>query len=90
MMAEFEVNRSLQLSTPFVVGEKELTVVAETLLMKERKGNIFGLLVSPVYLIVRELDQSYAFSLPEGTGVDLENLFLKNPSLKEKSSQNKS
>ena len=42
------------------------------------------MLISPIYVVIVEHDLSYAYSLLEGTEVDLEELYLKNPSLKEK------
>jgi uncharacterized spore protein YtfJ len=59
-------------------------VVTETLSIWSHSGLIFGVLVSPVALIVFEEDQSYAISMTEEKNVSIESLIAREPSLREK------
>jgi len=82
---EIEGKKGLELSPSLEIGGRLIFVVSESLLINTSKGYlIFGMMVSPVFVVIIEHDQSYAYSLLEGTEVDLEELYLKNPSLKEK------
>jgi len=87
---DIEGKKELELGPSLKVGHRLIFVVSERLLINARKGQfIFAMLVSPVFVVILEHDQSYAYSLLEGTEVDLEELYLKNPSLKEKLNLNR-
>jgi hypothetical protein len=84
-MMELDAKEDLEVAPPVLVGKRQLFVVSETIMIKARKNNlVFGLLISPVYLIIAESDHHYAFSFADGSAIDLDELFLRNPILKEK------
>ena len=85
-MLESDTRRSFELSSPLVVGDRQLYVISEKLLIRTwmRKNPIFGLLISPIYVVVLEFDKYYAFSVSDGRGADIEDLLQTNPSIKEK------
>ena len=67
------------------LGERRIFVVSERKQFKASKANsTFGLLISPRYIIVFEQGERYAFSLPSGRRVDVEDLLSKSSSIKEK------
>jgi len=79
MVLDFEIGPS------FLVEDRLICVISERLLINAGKENIFfGVLISPIYVVIIEHDLRYAFSLLTGERVDLEDLFLRIPSLKEK------
>jgi hypothetical protein len=82
---KFQEKRDLEVAPALVVGDRSVFVVCERLLISIAKDRlIFGMLISPIYIIIIEHDISYAFSLLEGIEVKLEELYLRNSSLKEK------
>ncbi len=82
---ELEEKKDFEIGPTLEIGDRLIFVLCERLLIKTRKDQlVFGMLISPIYIIIVEHDLRYAFSLLEGTEVDMEELFLKYPSLKEK------
>ncbi|MDA4112005.1 MAG: hypothetical protein OK439_05660 [Thaumarchaeota archaeon] len=85
---KFDMSRGLEVGDALVIGLRKFYVVSDVLSIKSLTGMVFGIMVSPVALVVFEGDQSYAFSLTEGKDVSIEDLIGKEPSLKEKLSRN--
>jgi len=84
-MMGLEEKRDFDVSPSLVVGDRQIFVVCERLQIGAwKKHLVFGMLISPTYIVIVEKDLSFAFSLPEGRGADIEDLFLRIPSLKEK------
>ncbi|HXQ91668.1 MAG TPA: hypothetical protein VN739_01585 [Nitrososphaerales archaeon] len=82
---DLQEKRDIEVGPPLAVGDRLIFVVWERLQISTWKNHfIFGMLISPIYIVIVEHDLNYAFSLLEGTEVDLEELYVKNPSLKEK------
>jgi len=84
-MMKFEQKRDVELSSPVSIGDRLVYVVSERLVMSAGKNRrIFGMLISPIYIVVVEGDLLYAFSIVSGVAIELEDLFLKHPALREK------
>jgi hypothetical protein len=83
-MREWEARRNLELSTPLTVGDRILFVVSEILSFCNEKGTLLAIVASPAALIVFEESRLYARPLEDGSEVTLEELILREPSLREK------
>jgi len=68
-----------------VVGKRRIFVVSERVLLKalgeKRKGMGFGARITPVYVLMLEGRQNYAFSLETGEGIEFDEVFSRIPSL---------
>ena len=82
---DLEVKKDLEISPSLTVGDRRIFVACERLVISAWESHlIFGMLISPIYIMIIEHNLQYAISLQDGTKVNLEELFLKYPSLKEK------
>jgi hypothetical protein len=81
---DLDAERRLDVGSPLMVGDRKMCVVSEIVSFQGDKGVVFAILISPVALIVFEGSQHYALSLVEGSEVTLEDLIVRDPSLRDK------
>jgi len=77
-------NRRLEVGPSLVVGNREMCVVSEVITFFASHHVVFAILISPIVLVVFEDNQKYALSLVDKSEVTIEDLIIKEPSLREK------
>jgi len=77
-------NRRLEVGPSSVVGNREMCVVSEVITFFASHHVVFAILISPIVLVVFEDSQKYALSLVDKSEVTIEDLIIKEPSLREK------
>jgi uncharacterized spore protein YtfJ len=80
---ELETSRTTEASASFTVGERVFHVVTEVLTVRNTKGNIFAVSVSPIALLVLEPPDHYSISLTDQE-LTAEELLIMVPALNEK------
>ena len=83
MMPKLETDRTTEVGTSFVIGEREFHVVVEVVTVRTVKGKMSAASISPIALLILESHDCYAASLT-GEELVVDELLARVPALKEK------
>lgn len=87
-MMGIKTETRLEISQPVSIGDRKVFVVSCVIVVTNKDGaKIFAGLVSPTSIIIEDRDSKYGFSLPGGKILDVDRLFLENPSLEKQYSR---